>query len=383
MKVLILGGDGYLGWPTAIHLSALNYEVYVVDNYMRRKLMEEHNVKPLYPVLHLPERIKAWKNQSSQEIKYFIGDLNRWEFVSEVFKKTLPDVIIHYAEQPSAPYSMMSRESASLTLHNNLGVTKNIIYAIKEFVPNSHLIKLGTMGEYGTPNIDIEEGWINIEHKGRKDKFLYPRQSGSLYHTTKIMDTDLLWYYVRVWGLKVTDLMQGPVYGIYTDETRSNEDLLTFFSYDEIFGTVLNRFIVQAVAGYPLTVYGQGGQTRGYLNIKDTLQCIRIAIESKPKKAELRILNQYTETFTVQDLANLVKETASKYNLNVKIKNIKNPRIELEEHYYNPSNKGFIDLGLKPNYLTKNEIGKIIEKVLKHKDKINIDKIFQGINWKK
>jgi len=383
MKILILGGDGYLGWPTAIHLSALNYEVYIVDNYMRRKLMEEHNVEPLYPVFHLPERINAWKNQSSREIKYFIGDLNNWEFVSEIFKKTKPDVIIHYAEQPSAPYSMLSRESASLTLHNNLGVTKNIIYAIKEFVPNSHLIKLGTMGEYGTPNIDIEEGWINIEHKGRKDKFLYPRQSGSLYHTTKIMDTDLLWYYVRVWGLKVTDLMQGPVYGIYTDESKSNEDLLTFFSYDEIFGTVLNRFIVQAVAGYPLTVYGKGGQTRGYLNIKDTLQCIRIAIESKPKKAELRILNQYTETFTVQDLANLVKETGNRYNLNVKIKNIKNPRIELEEHYYNPSNKGFIDLGLKPNNLTKDEIAKIIEKVLKHKDKININQIYQGINWKK
>lgn len=383
MKILVLGGDGYLGWPTAIHLSALNYEVYVVDNYMRRKLMEEHNVKPLYPVLHLPERINAWKNQSSREIKYFIGDLNNWEFVSEIFKKTKPDVIIHYAEQPSAPYSMLSRESASLTLHNNLGVTKNIIYAIKEFVPNSHLIKLGTMGEYGTPNIDIEEGWINIEHKGRKDKFLYPRQSGSLYHTTKIMDTDLLWYYVRVWGLKVTDLMQGPVYGIYTEESKSNEDLLTFFSYDEIFGTVLNRFIVQAVAGYPLTVYGKGGQTRGYLNIKDTLQCIGIAIESKPKKAELRILNQYTETFTVQDLADLVKETGSRYNLNVQIKNIKNPRIELEEHYYNPSNKGFIDLGLKPNYLTKDEIANIIEKVLKHKDKINLDKIYQGIDWKK
>lgn len=383
MKILILGGDGYLGWPTAIHLSALNYEVYVVDNYMRRKLMEEHNVKPLYPVPQLPERVSAWKNQSSREIKYFIGDLNNWEFVSEIFKKTRPDVIIHYAEQPSAPYSMLSRESASLTLHNNLGVTKNIIYAIKEFVPDSHLIKLGTMGEYGTPNIDIEEGWINIEHKGRKDKFLYPRQSGSLYHTTKIMDTDLLWYYVRVWGLKVTDLMQGPVYGIYTDESQSNEDLITFFSYDEIFGTVLNRFIVQAVAGYPLTVYGKGGQTRGYLNIKDTLQCIRIAIESKPKKTELRILNQYTETFTVQDLANLVKETGSRYNLNVKIKNIKNPRIEQEEHYYNPSNKGFLDLGLKPNYLTIDEIAKMIEKVLKHKDKINIDKIYQGINWKK
>lgn len=383
MKVLILGGDGYLGWPTAIHLSSLKHEVYVVDNYMRRKLMQEENVDLLYPVPNLHERVQAWKEQSSEEIKCFIGDLNNWEFVSEIFSKIKPDVIIHYAEQPSAPYSMKSRESASLTLHNNLGVTKNIIYAIKEFVPNSHLIKLGTMGEYGTPNIDIEEGWINIEHKGRKDKFLYPRQAGSLYHTTKIMDTDLLWYYVRVWGLKVTDLMQGPVYGIYTNETESNEKLITMFSYDEIFGTVLNRFIVQAVIGYPLTVYGKGGQTRGYLNIKDTLQCVKIAIESPPKKFELRILNQYTETFSVQELATLVQETGSEYNLNVQIKNIKNPRIELEEHYYNPNNNGFINLGLKPNYLTKDEIAKIMEKVLKHKNKIDLNKIYQGIMWNK
>ena len=383
MKILILGGDGYLGWPTAVHLSSLKHEVYVADNYMRRKLMKEHNVEPLYKVLDLKKRVNLWKEHSAQEIKYFIGDLNNWDFVNEIFSISKPDVIIHYAEQPSAPYSMLSYESASLTLHNNLGVTKNIIFAIKEIVPNSHLIKLGTMGEYGTPNIDIEEGWIDIEHKGRKDKFLYPRQSGSLYHTTKIMDTDLLWFYVRVWGLKVTDLMQGPVYGIYTDETEVDENLITFFSYDEIFGTVLNRFIVQAVAGYPLTVYGKGGQTRGYLNIKDTLQCVRLAIETEPKKGQLRIFNQFTETFSVNELAHLVQQAGNICNLDVQIKKITNPRIELEEHYYNPSNKGFMNLGLKPNYLTKKELGKIIEKVIDNKDKIDTDKIFKGINWEK
>lgn len=381
MKILILGGDGYLGWPTAMNLSALKYEVYVIDNYLRRKLMQEQNVEPLYSVPNLHQRVNIWNNQNSKKITCYIGDLNNWEFVSDVFAKIKPDVIIHYAEQPSAPYSMLSREGASLTLHNNIGVTKNIIFAMKEFVPNSHLIKLGTMGEYGTPNIDIEEGWIDIEHKGRKHKFLYPRQAGSLYHTTKIMDTDLLWYYVRAWGLKVTDLMQGPVYGIFTNETENSHDLITFFSYDEIFGTVLNRFIVQAVVGYPLTVYGEGGQTRGYLNIKDTLQCVRIAIESPPKDAELRILNQYTETFSVNELANLVQQAGDQCKLNVKIKKIDNPRIELEEHYYNPSNKGFLDLGLKPNNLTNNEIVKMIKKVSMYKDKIELHKIFRGIKW--
>ena len=202
---------------------------------------------------------------------------------------------------------MLSRHAADLTLHNNLGVTFNVIHAVREFTPDAHIIKLGTMGEYGTPEIDIEEGWLEVEHKGRKHTFLYPRQAGSLYHTTKIMDTDLLWYYVRMWDLRVTDLMQGPVYGVYTEENEGDERLVPHFSYDEIFGTVLNRFIVQAVADYPLTVYGKGGQTRGYLNLKDTLNCVKLSLEHPPKKAELRIFNQFTETFSVNELAERVQ----------------------------------------------------------------------------
>lgn len=381
MRVLILGGDGYLGWPTAMHLSAQGHEVAVADNYLRRNLMRDEDVEPLYPVPNLHERIRAWKEYSGKDIACHIGDLNEWDFVAKVFKDFQPEAIVHYAEQPSAPYSMLRREAATLTITNNLGVTANVIFAVKEFCPEAHIVKLGTMGEYGTPNIDIEEGWIDIDHNGRQQKFLYPRQAGSLYHTTKIMDTDLLWYYVRMWGLRVTDLMQGPVYGIFTDESAQHESLLTFLSYDELFGTVLNRFIVQAVVGHPLTVYGKGGQTRGYLNIKDTMNCVRLSLENPANKGELRIFNQFTETFSVNTLAAKVQDAAKQVGLSVEINSIENPRKELEEHYYNPKHTGLIELGLQPNYLTESVLVNMIEKVLKHRASIATHKIFRGTKW--
>jgi UDP-sulfoquinovose synthase len=276
---------------------------------------------------------------------------------------------------------MLNRRAASLTLRNNLEVTTNLIFAVREFAPETHIVKLGTMGEYGTPNIDIEEGWIEIDHKGRSHRFLYPRQASSLYHTTKIMDTDLLWFYVRMWGLKVTDLMQGPVYGMHTDETAADGRLLPFFNYDELFGTVLNRFIVQAVAGYPLTVFGKGGQTRGYLNIKDTLQCVRLAMETPPAAGELRIFNQFVETFSVNDLAAKVQRAGADFDLKVEVRSIENPRKELEDHYYNPAHTGLLDLGLKPNHLTDAVLAEMIETVIQHKDRIATDNIFRGVKW--
>jgi len=381
MRVLILGGDGYLGWPTAVQLSAQGYDVAVVDNYLRRDLMRNEDVAPLntYPNLH--ERVRVWKEISGKDISCYVGDLNEWDFVSDLFTRFQPEAIIHYAEQPSAPYSMLRREASTLTLMNNLGVTANVIFAVNQYCPDAHIIKLGTMGEYGTPNIDIEEGWLDIEHNGRKDRTLFPRQAGSLYHTTKIMDTDLLWFYVRMWGLRVTDLMQGPVYGVYTDETEQDDRLLTLFSYDELFGTVLNRFIVQSVAGYPLTVYGKGGQTRGYLNIKDTLNCVRLSLESPADQGELRIFNQFTETFSVNTLASRVQSVGDKMGIDVKINNIENPRKELEEHYYNPKHTGLLELGLQPNYLTDEVLEKMMRFVQSHKQHIDQHKIFRGTKW--
>lgn len=381
MRVLILGGDGYLGWPTAMHLTAKGHEVAVVDNYLRRRLCREENVEPLFDVPNLHERVSLWDAISGYKIPVFIGDLAQWDFVEEVFRAFSPEAIIHYAEQPAAPYSMLNRRAATLTLQNNLIVTANVIFAVREFCPHAHIVKIGTMGEYGTPNIDIEEGWLEVEHKGRRHTFLYPRQASSLYHTTKIMDTDLLWFYVRMWDLRVTDLMQGPVYGLFTKETLDDERLLPFFNYDELFGTVLNRFVVQAVAGYPLTVYGKGGQTRGYLNIKDTLNCVRLSLEHPPEHGELRIFNQFVETFTVNELAERVKHVGKQLGLNVAIQSVENPRKEAEEHYYRPAHTGLLELGLEPNLLTDEVLAQMIGAVLKHKERIQGHQIYRKVQW--
>lgn len=381
MRILILGGDGYLGWPTAMHLSAKGHEVAVADNYLRRRLFREVDVQPLFEVPELDRRCAIWESVIGHKIPFFIGDLADWDFTAGIFGDFSPQAIVHYAEQPSAPYSMLNRKAASLTLRNNLLATANVIFAVREFCPDAHIVKLGTMGEYGTPDIDIEEGWLDIEHKGRRHKFLYPRQAGSLYHTTKIMDTDLLWFYVRTWELRVTDLMQGPVYGLFTDETEKDDRLLSFFNYDEIFGTVLNRFLVQAVAAHPLTVFGKGGQTRGYLNIKDTLSCVRLSLENPAAKGELRIFNQFTETFSVNQLARKVKAAGNDFGLNVEIQHLENPRIEAEEHYYNPSHTGLMELGLKPHYLDDKTLAEMLQFVMQYRDRIDRDQIYRQVKW--
>ena len=381
MRVLILGGDGYLGWPTAMHLTARGHEVAVVDNYLRRRLCREENVEPLFNVPNLHERVRLWESLSGYKIPVFVGDLSDWDFAQEVFRSFTPEGIVHYAEQPAAPYSMLNRRAAALTLQNNLNVTANVIFAVREFCPDAHIVKIGTMGEYGTPEIDIEEGWLEVQHNGRIHKFLYPRQAGSLYHTTKIMDTDLLWFYVRMWDISVTDLMQGPVYGFFTDETGDDEKLFPFFNYDELFGTVLNRFVVQAAAGYPLTVYGKGGQTRGYLNIKDTLSCVSLSLENPAKAGELRIFNQFTETFSVNELAHKVQGVGNNLGLDVEIKPLENPRKEAEEHYYNPKHTGLLELGLKPHYLTDEVLSQMMEVVLRHKNEINKHQIYRKVKW--
>ncbi|WIM05106.1 MAG: NAD-dependent epimerase/dehydratase family protein [Candidatus Nitricoxidivorans perseverans] len=380
MKILILGGDGYLGWPTAMDLSSAGHEVAVADNYLRRRLMMEQGVEPLFPVPLLHERANLWKAETGREIEVHVGDLADWAFVTALFRSVRPDAIIHYAEQPSAPYSMLNRDAAMLTLRNNLETTGNLVYAVRQECPQAHIVKLGTMGEYGTPNIDIEEGWLDIEHKGRRDRFLFPRQAGSLYHTTKIMDTDLLWFYVRTWGMRVTDLMQGPVYGFESEEAVRPE-LRPFFNYDEIFGTVLNRFVVQAVAGYPLTVYGKGGQTRGYLNIVDTLNCVRLCVENPPDDGEMRILNQFVDVFSVNDLAEKVVRVGGNMGLDVQVQSLANPRVEREDHYYNPASTGLRDLGLKPHPLTDDVLAGLFGAVLEHKGNIKPQLFFSGRKW--
>ena len=393
-NILVLGGDGYLGWPTAMYFSQRGYQVTVVDNYLRRNNCQDWDVPMLFPVPNLVERAKIWHELTGKEIKVVIGDLADPEVMRSLFDGRveyrwavdfaftgIPETVVHYAEQPSAPFSMISYQQANSTIQNNLLVTNNLMFAVRDFSPETHIIKLGTMGEYGTPNIDIEEGWLEIEHKGRKGKFLFPRAAGSIYHTTKVMDTDLLWFGVRIWGLKVTDLMQGPVYGIETEESAIDERLQTFFNFDEIFGTIVNRFITQAVIGYPLTVYGKGGQTRGYLNIKDTLQCVHQSEQTPAQQGELRIFNQIMETFSANELAEKTARVGKSLGYDVQVDHLDNPRKEAEEHYYNPTYQGLIEIGVEPHYLTDDVMAGIFRSVAKHKDRIRKDIIFRGIKW--
>jgi UDP-sulfoquinovose synthase len=380
-KILILGGDGYLGWPTAMHFSALGYEVTVADNYLRRYIAEQTDSLPLISSPNMSERVKLFKKLTGNDIKLFIGDLADPEFMFSLFRDVSPDTIIHYAEQPSGPYSMRSFSEAKKTLDNNLGVTFNCIWALKEICPNAHLIKLGTMGEYGTPNIDIEEGWLDIEHNGRKDTVLYPRAAGSLYHTTKVLDTDLLWFYVRTSNLRVTDLMQGPVYGLSTPQTALSEGLLPHFHYDDIFGTVVNRFLVQAVAGIPMTVYGGGGQTRGYLNLIDTLKCVELATLNPAELGQLKIMNQFTETFSVNQLAEKICSAAKSIGMPATIQKIENPRKEKEAHYYNPKHTALMDLGLTPTLMDKTSLCEMLLLIKKHKTNIVDSRILPRVSW--
>lgn len=381
MRIVILGGDGYLGWPTAMRFAIQGHDVVAVDNYLRRTVAQETRSEALIPMPNLQDRADIFEAKTGKHIDVVIGDCTDYRTMCGIFESK-PDAVVHYAEQPSAPYSMIGYDQARKTLDNNLTATFNTIWAVMEHAPDCHIIKLGTMGEYGTPDIDIEEGWIDIEHKGRKDRFLYPRAAGSLYHTTKVLDTDLLHFYVRIHGIRVTDLMQGPVYGISTPESDLDEQLLPNFHYDDIFGTVVNRFLVQAVAGIPLTVYGKGGQKRGYLNLKDTLQCVQLAAENPAKHGELRILNQVTETFSVNELAAKVSDAAKSIGIDVTIKSIDNPRKEKEDHYYNVVHTGLLDLGLEPHLMTQEVLVQMLEVVRKHSDGIDSRKVFPRVRWK-
>jgi UDP-sulfoquinovose synthase len=382
MRVLILGGDGYLGWPTAMRFAARGHEVHVIDNYLRRTLALQTQSEALMPNPNLVERADIYKAVSGIEMGVTIGDVTDYRLMSKIFQEFQPETVIHYAEQPSGPYSMMGYDEARLTLENNLVSTHNVIYSVMELSPDCQIIKIGTMGEYGTPKIDIPEGWVEIERRGKKDTFLAPRAAGTQYHTCKVLETDYLYFFVRTFGIRVTDLMQGPVYGLSTPESMLDERLLPNFHYDDIFGTALNRFLVQAVAGIPLTVYGKGGQTRGYLDLRDTLQCVELAMDNPTEGGKLRVLNQFVETFSINKLAGRVEEVGNSIGLNVTVESIPNPRREAEEHYYNPDHSGLLELGLSPHYLTDDVLAGMLEEVIKYKNRIDVSKIMPRVSWK-
>ncbi|CDQ19602.1 NAD-dependent epimerase/dehydratase family protein [Halobacillus karajensis] len=382
MRIIVAGGDGFCGWPTALYLSKQGHDVTIVDNLVRRKYDQELRSNSVTPIASLEERVTKWKEVSGREIKTFIGDLNHYDFLSEVFRQTQPDAFVHFAEQRSAPYSMIDREHAVYTQTNNVMGNLNVLYAIKEFAPECHLIKLGTMGEYGTPNIDIEEGYIEIEHKGRKDTLPYPKQPGSFYHLSKVHDSHNIMFACKIWGIRATDLNQGIVYGLHTEETKLDPKLVNRVDYDGVFGTALNRFVNQAAIGHDITVYGSGGQTRAFLNIEDTVRCVEIAAENPADKGEFRVFNQFTEWFSVQELAERVQKIAKEEGLDTQVRQIENPRIENEDHYYNAVNTKLRDLGLEPHLLTDDVIRDILRTAVEDKDRIIQENVLPSITWK-
>ncbi|WP_370936378.1 NAD-dependent epimerase/dehydratase family protein [Amycolatopsis sp. cg13] len=379
MRVLVLGGDGYLGWPTALHLSDRGHEVAVLDNFARRQYDVELGAESLVPIEDLSTRTDAWHAVSGKRIASYEGDLLDAEFLFEAVRDFRPSAIVHFAEQRSAPYSMIDREHAVYTQHNNVVGNLNLLYAIAEIDPDIHLVKLGTMGEYGTPNIDIEEGWLEVEHNGRRDRMLYPKKPGSFYHLSKVHDSHNIEFACRIWDLRATDLNQGVVYGQQTPQTALDPRLATRFDYDAVFGTVLNRFVIQAVLGQPLTVYGKGGQTRGLIDIRDTVECIRLAVENPAERGEFRVFNQMTESLSVREIAELVAE---RFPGPVQIENLDNPRVEQPEHYYNVKHTGLVGLGLEPHLLSDTLIESMFDIVGANKHRVNDERLRPTVRWR-
>ncbi|MBD2525033.1 MULTISPECIES: NAD-dependent epimerase/dehydratase family protein [unclassified Nostoc] len=381
MKVLVIGGDGYCGWATALYLSNRGYEVGILDSLVRRHWDNELGVETLTPIALIQQRLQRWQDLTGKSIDLFIGDITNYEFLSKTLHQFQPNALVHFGEQRSAPFSMIDREHAVLTQVNNVVGTLNLLYAMREDFPDCHLVKLGTMGEYGTPNIDIEEGYITIEHNGRKDTLPYPKQPGSMYHLSKVHDSHNIHFACRIWGLRATDLNQGVVYGVLTEETGMDELLINRLDYDGVFGTALNRFCIQAAIGHPLTVYGKGGQTRGFLDIRDTVRCVELAIANPAQPGEFRVFNQFTEQFSVGDLALMVKNAGNAMGLKVEIDHLDNPRVEKEEHYFNAKNTKLLDLGLQPHLLSDSLLDSLLNFAIKYQKRVDHKQIMPKVSW--
>ncbi|HMM71674.1 MAG TPA: NAD-dependent epimerase/dehydratase family protein [Rhodocyclaceae bacterium] len=386
MKIIILGGDGFCGWPTALHLSNVGHDVLIVDNLSRRNIDNELEAGSLTPISPMGVRLAAWKEKTGKTIQFLNFDIaHEYYRLLQLFRNYEPDAVVHFAEQRAAPYSMKSERQKRYTVDNNLNATHNVLCAVVDSGLDIHVVHLGTMGVYGygTAGMKIPEGYLNVQLKTDsgeviEKEILYPANPGSIYHLTKTQDQLFFFYYNKNDKVRITDLHQGIVWGTNTAETQLDDRLINRFDYDGDYGTVLNRFLMQAAIGYPLTVHGTGGQTRAFIHIQDTVRCIEIAVNNAPEPgSRVQIFNQMTETHRVRDLAKLVSELTG-----AEIQNLPNPRVEDDENDLNVENKCFIDLGLAPTKLQTGLLREVTEIAKRYASRCDLGKIPCKSYWR-
>ncbi|RIK17858.1 MAG: NAD-dependent dehydratase [Acidobacteria bacterium] len=388
MKIAVLGGDGFCGWPATLHLSDLGHEVLVVDNLSRRRIDEELGASSLTPIASVEKRLSAWEEVSGRQVRFVRLDVAQdYDGLVELLLAERPEAIIHFAEQRAAPYSMKSPAHKRYTVDNNTNATHNVLCALVDTGIDAHLVHLGTMGVYGygTAGMKIPEGYLDVEVAPDDDpdgerihqQILYPTNPGSIYHMTKVLDQTLFAYYAKNDGLRITDLHQGIIWGTHTDQTMRDERLINRFDYDGDYGTVLNRFLMQAAVGYPLTVHGTGGQTRAFIHIRDMVRCVQISLENPPARGDrVKIFNQMTETHRVRDLAELVARISD-----ATVELVPNPRHEAAENDLFVRNDTFLDLGLEPTFLSEGLLMEVEEVARRYAHRADLDKIPATSLW--
>lgn len=383
MRIFITGVDGYLGWSLAQYLASRGHEVAGADNYSRRKWVGEMGSWSATPIRPMQERLQAYQDCFNKDLRFWEGDLQEYGLVETIFREFQPEAVVHLGECPSAPYSMIDVDHAVFVQMNNIRTTFNLLFAMRDLCPNAHLLKLGTMGEYGTPNVDIPEGFFDMEFRGRRERVPFPRQAGSWYHWSKVHGSNNIMFASRIWGLRATDVMQGVVFGTRIPEMDQDERLVTRLDFDQAFGTAINRFCCQAAIGHPLTLYGKGQQQRGFLPLGDSMQCLNLLLENPPEVGEYRVFNQFEEVYNLTQLAEKVQKIGGELGLNVEISNLENPRNELDDHYYNPDRNNLINLGYQPNHDIDTEIARMLRDVMKYRDRVEAKKdvLIPDVHW--
>ncbi|MFN2489868.1 MAG: NAD-dependent epimerase/dehydratase family protein [Actinomycetota bacterium] len=370
MRVFVAGADGYLGWSLVQHLAARGHDVGGADVLWRRKWVEEMGSHSATPIASLEDRLRAFRAHHGSDLAFWQGDLTDYALVEEILRDFRPDAVVHLGECPSAPYSMIDVHHATFVQTNNVVSTFNLLFALRDQLPDAHLVKLGTMGEYGTPDVDIPEGFFTVDFRGRRDRLPFPRQAGSWYHWSKVHGSNNVMFACRLYGLRATDVMQGIVFGTRIDGVPSDERLVTRLDFDGAFGTAINRFCCQAVVGHPITPFGRGHQRRGFLPLRDSMQCLTLALENPPAEGEYRVVNQFQEVYDVTELAHMVQGVAGKMGLEVEVRNLTNPRVEKEEHYYNPDHDNLAALGYRPTQDVEGEIAVMLEDLIPQRARI-------------